>query len=105
MSESDLLPSTERLYGSPVRVLADAEGAVSSVSPCIVCGSTDARSAFAVEGVASPVVVCTRCGLGRFHPMPGPEEVRAFYPEEYYGEPGTKFQSLVERRTRRSVWG
>jgi 2-polyprenyl-3-methyl-5-hydroxy-6-metoxy-1,4-benzoquinol methylase len=32
--------------------------------------------------------------------MPGPEEVRAFYPGEYYGEPGTKFQPLVERLVR-----
>jgi 2-polyprenyl-3-methyl-5-hydroxy-6-metoxy-1,4-benzoquinol methylase len=46
------------------------------------------------------VVVCIGCGLGRFHPMPGLEEVRGFYPDEYYGEPGTKFQPLVERVVR-----
>jgi SAM-dependent methyltransferase len=32
--------------------------------------------------------------------MPGPEEVRAFYPNDYYGEPGGKFQPLVERVVR-----
>jgi SAM-dependent methyltransferase len=32
--------------------------------------------------------------------MPGPDEVRAWYPDEYYGEPGTKFQPLVERLVR-----
>jgi len=32
--------------------------------------------------------------------MPGREEVRGFYPEQYYGEPGTKFQPLVERLVR-----
>jgi 2-polyprenyl-3-methyl-5-hydroxy-6-metoxy-1,4-benzoquinol methylase len=65
-----------------------------------VCGGREARPRFEVEGIASKVVVCTGCGLGRFHPMPGREEVRGFYPEEYYGEPGTKFQPLVERLVR-----
>jgi 2-polyprenyl-3-methyl-5-hydroxy-6-metoxy-1,4-benzoquinol methylase len=32
--------------------------------------------------------------------MPGREELRGFYPEQYYGEPGTKFQPLVERLVR-----
>lgn len=32
--------------------------------------------------------------------MPEKEEVRGFYPDEYYGEPGTKFQPLVERLVR-----
>lgn len=32
--------------------------------------------------------------------MPSPEEIRSFYPAEYYGEPGTKFQPLVERVAR-----
>lgn len=100
MPERDLLLSTARLYGSPVRALAAEASAVQRVSPCIACGNADARPAFAVEGVASPVVVCTLCGLGRFHPMPGAEEVRAYYPDEYYGEPGTKFQPLVERLVR-----
>ena len=32
--------------------------------------------------------------------MPSREEVRGFYPGQYYGEPGTKFQPLVERLVR-----
>jgi SAM-dependent methyltransferase len=32
--------------------------------------------------------------------MPSAEEVSALYPDEYYGEPGVKFQSLVERLVR-----
>ena len=32
--------------------------------------------------------------------MPGREELRGFYPEQYYGEPGMKFQPLVERLVR-----
>ena len=42
------------------------------------------------------MVVCTGCGLGRFHPMPNPDRLRALYPDEYYGEPGWKFQPLIE---------
>lgn len=41
-------------------------------------------------------MVCTECGLGRFAPMPGPAEVASFYPDEYYGAPGSKFVSAVE---------
>ena len=50
--------------------------------------------------MTSPVVVCDRCGLGRFEPEPDADAVRAFYPDEYYGEPGTKFQPLIERLVR-----
>lgn len=46
------------------------------------------------------MVVCIRCGLGRFHPRPGEAEIRALYPDEYYGEPGTKFQPLIESLVR-----
>jgi len=69
-------------------------------SACPVCDVDRAHARFEVEGMASPVVVCDRCGLGRFDPMPDPEAVRAFYPDEYYGEPGTKFQPLIENLVR-----
>jgi 2-polyprenyl-3-methyl-5-hydroxy-6-metoxy-1,4-benzoquinol methylase len=46
------------------------------------------------------VVVCTRCGLGRFHPMLSPDRLRALYPEEYYGGPGRKFQPMIEALVR-----
>jgi 2-polyprenyl-3-methyl-5-hydroxy-6-metoxy-1,4-benzoquinol methylase len=65
-----------------------------------VCGSREARPRFEVGGTASLLVVCTRCGLGRLHPLPGPAELSSFYPDEYYGEPGRKFQSLVEGAVR-----
>jgi 2-polyprenyl-3-methyl-5-hydroxy-6-metoxy-1,4-benzoquinol methylase len=84
------------LYEFPVEALDPSTHPTQRVSPCPVCASEEARPRFAVAGMSSPVVVCVRCGLGRFHPSPGPEEVRAFYPDEYYGEPGTKFQPLIE---------
>ena len=85
------------LYGSRVRAL-DAHP--QSVSPCLVCRATTARARFAVEGVAAPVVVCETCGVGRFDPMLSQGEIAAFYPDDYYGEPGVKFHPLVERAVR-----
>jgi len=49
-----------------------------------------------VEGVASPVVVCTGCGTGRYEPPLDPDAVLGGYPAEYYGQLGTKFHRLVE---------
>jgi 2-polyprenyl-3-methyl-5-hydroxy-6-metoxy-1,4-benzoquinol methylase len=69
-------------------------------SPCAACDSTHSRLRFALAGVASPVVECEECGLGRFHPMLSTEQIRAFYPDEYYGEPGSKFQPMIERLVR-----
>ena len=66
------------------------------MTPCLVCGAEQARAAFAIEGLETRVFVCARCGLGRLHPMPDFEQVASFYPSEYYGEPGRKFQGVVE---------
>jgi SAM-dependent methyltransferase len=85
------------LYGSRVRAL---DARPQSVSPCPVCRATTACARFAVDGVAAPVVVCEDCGVGRFEPMLAPAEIAAFYPDDYYGEPGVKFHPLVERAVR-----
>jgi SAM-dependent methyltransferase len=50
--------------------------------------------------VSSTIVACTTCGLGRYQPPLGDEEVARFYPDEYYGVLGTKFQPIVERLVR-----
>ena len=85
------------LYGSRVRAL---DARPHSVSPCPVCRATAALERFAVEEVAAPVVVCEGCGVGRFEPMLRPDQIAAFYPDDYYGEPGVKFHPLVERAVR-----
>lgn len=74
-----------------------------AVSPCPVCTGRKAYPRFRVEGVASPVVVCTGCGSGRYEPMLDPEEVLAYYPSDYYGQLGTKFHSAVEVLVRRAA--
>jgi 2-polyprenyl-3-methyl-5-hydroxy-6-metoxy-1,4-benzoquinol methylase len=86
------------LYARRVRSVEDARPA--ACTPCPVCGGASAVPRFEVEGVAARVVVCDGCGLARLHPMPGAEEIRELYPDEYYGEPGVKFQPLVERLVR-----
>jgi SAM-dependent methyltransferase len=70
------------------------------VTPCLVCGSQQARAAFAIEGFAPRVFVCSGCGLGSLHPLPDLAQVASFYPSEYYGEPGHKFQTSIERLVR-----
>jgi SAM-dependent methyltransferase len=89
--------TTADLYGCFVTALA--EGAT-EVDPCPVCDAVQARPRFQVEGVSAPVVVCSVCGLGRFHPMLSADVVAGFYPDEYYGEPGVKFQPVIERLVR-----
>jgi SAM-dependent methyltransferase len=88
------------LYEIPVVALDPSTHPPRSVSPCPVCGSEEAVPRFEVAGVDAPVVVCVRCELGRFHPVPDADQVRALYPDEYYGEPGHKFQPLIERLVR-----
>ena len=85
------------LYAREIRTLS---GAPLETDACFVCGAKRAQPRYAVEGVAAQLVVCEGCGLGRFHPVLGAQEIRAFYPDEYYGEPGAKFQPLVERFVR-----
>jgi len=88
------------LYERNVVALDPSTHPAERVSPCPVCEAEKAFPRFVVDGIAAPVVVCTECGLGRFHPSPGVEEVRALYPDEYYGEPGRKFQPLIESLVR-----
>jgi 2-polyprenyl-3-methyl-5-hydroxy-6-metoxy-1,4-benzoquinol methylase len=90
----------EGLYERTVEALDPSTQATVRTSPCPVCGGEDARPRFRVSGLDSPVVVCVQCGLGRFHPSPEPETVRALYPDDYYGEPGRKFQPLIESLVR-----
>ncbi len=104
------------LYARPVRSVG-AEPA-QSVPPCPVCGCESARPRFELDverlpasggrseappgGERAParLVVCDGCGLGRVHPLPDAETLRGYYPDEYYGEPGTKFQRPIERLVR-----
>jgi len=88
------------LYEIPVEALEASSHPVQTISACPICSSRQAVPRFAVAGIDVPVVACAGCGLGRFDPIPDADRVRGLYPDEYYGEPGTKFQPLIERLVR-----
>ena len=83
------------LYERDVRASV-APSPTERVPPCPICSAETAVRRFEVEAMEERVIVCTGCGLGRFYPMPNFDRLRALYPEEYYGEPGWKFQPLIE---------
>ncbi len=93
--------STDRapasIYDREVRAVDGPEQVTPS---CEICGAERSRAVLQVEGIDSPIVCCAGCGLGRYRPMLADEEIQSFYPEDYYGEPGTKFRPLLERAVR-----
>jgi len=87
------------LYTRRVSVVAEPRD--SELEPCPVCGTGQRlEPRFAIEGMAARIAVCRACGVGRLHPMPSEGEIRAFYPDPYYGEPGRKFWPTVEALVR-----
>lgn len=86
----------KHLYDTKVEWVPTPERIPAPVTPCPVCRSVLAIPTFSVEGVESRVVVCDTCGLGRLYPLPTVEQIASFYPQEYYGETGKKFEPLVE---------
>ena len=100
MSQPNNISAGANLYEYGIRSVARSEQTTLSVPPCPVCDTTKARSHLEIEGLTQCVTVCNECGLGRLHPLPNPETVRGYYPDEYYGEPGVKFQPLTERIVR-----
>jgi len=85
------------LYQLPVHSVS---GPAERVASCPVCAAETALPRFEIENFTSRVLVCTQCGLGRLHPMLSADEIAALYPDDYYGEPGTKFQPLIESLVR-----
>lgn len=86
-----------QLYSLPVRDIGgDAGIQAVAVSPCPICFGESARPTFAIEGMAERVMTCEGCGLGRLWPVPGPARLAQFYPAEYYGTQGAKFEPLTE---------
>ena len=91
---------TRDLYEHPVRRVESDTHPATLASSCPACLGHDATPRFEIGGVPSKLVVCEGCGLGRLEPIPDVDAVQRFYPDEYYGEPGTKFQPLIERLVR-----
>ncbi|MEZ6048392.1 MAG: hypothetical protein R3C11_23020 [Planctomycetaceae bacterium] len=57
-------------------------------------------SRYALEGLRFQLLECEQCGTGCLDPLPEPAEIPDFYPQDYYGETGTKFVPFVEAMIR-----
>ena len=90
----------ENGFDLPVTQVDACERDPLKVAACPVCGSSTARPTFAIERMAFRVVTCTGCHLGSLHPRPTPAEIAGFYPDEYYGTAGAKFEPVVESLVR-----
>ena len=67
-----------------------------SLDACPVCDCRAGVPTFGIEGLPHQLATCDECGLGRLTPLPSPQELADFYPQEYYGSPGAKFEPLTE---------
>ncbi|MBX3436826.1 MAG: class I SAM-dependent methyltransferase [Planctomycetaceae bacterium] len=66
------------------------------ISECPVCDGRFGLPTFEIRGSRHTVLTCEECGLGRLDPLPTVQELKAFYPPQYYGSPGAKFEPLTE---------
>jgi SAM-dependent methyltransferase len=80
------------------------------MSVCLVCGSPQFTTVFAgsdrlyrTTTREFAVVRCSACGLLRLDPRPSPEELRLYYPENYWFAPDRSAASRLEERYRRIV--
>ncbi len=88
------------LYDCRVESIVPPGNELIAIAACQACGCESARPTFSIAGLTSDVVVCQNCGLGMLHPMPSSDEIATFYPKEYYGDTGAKFEPLVEMMVR-----
>jgi SAM-dependent methyltransferase len=80
------------------------------VSRCLVCGSersvrlfTATDRLYHTTAKEFAVVRCRECGLVRLHPRPDAEELRRYYPEDYWFAPDESAASRMAEAYRRLV--
>src|SRR5438067_2381948 len=80
------------------------------MSACLLCGDKTAARVFRgsdrlyhTTTREFDVVRCANCGLLRLDPQPSPEELREFYPPNYWFAPDTSTASRMEEAYRRLV--
>jgi SAM-dependent methyltransferase len=80
------------------------------MSACLVCGSERVAALFLASdrlyhttAKEFAVVRCGECGLVRLDPHPGPEELRRYYPDNYWFSPDETAASRMEEAYRRLV--
>ena len=94
---------SESLYELDVHDLGAAESQPVGTPPCPVCGHQRARARFGIEQLEARVIQCDQCRLGTLWPQPSAQEIRDFYPPDYYGDSGNKFEPLIETIVRWSA--
>lgn len=88
-------PDVRSLYGWPVKRKAGLARQVSS-GRCPACTQPLAVERFEVGDVESPLVACRTCGTLRYEPALSLDQIVGFYPRQYYGSEGRKFEPVVE---------
>ncbi|MFN8709798.1 MAG: methyltransferase domain-containing protein [Planctomyces sp.] len=83
------------LYSLSVTNISDSTAEI-SIPPCNVCRGGVGKPRFEIQGTKYSIVECSQCGLGILHPEPTLEELASFYPDDYYGNEGSKFSGLIE---------
>lgn len=80
------------------------------MSACLVCGSSRYAALFSSSDRLYhtttrkfEVVRCGQCGLLRLDPQPAPEELRVYYPDNYWFTPDRTAASRLEESYRRVV--
>jgi len=80
------------------------------MSVCVVCGSDGVTPLFKASDrlyrtttKEFAVVRCQQCGLARLHPQPAPEELRLYYPADYWFAPDDSAVGRLEEAYRRLV--
>jgi 2-polyprenyl-3-methyl-5-hydroxy-6-metoxy-1,4-benzoquinol methylase len=80
------------------------------MTACLACGNPQSTSLFTgsdrlyhTTSRQFTVVCCTQCGLLRLDPQPSPEELRHYYPDNYWFSPDTTAASRLEESYRRLV--
>ncbi|MCH7988958.1 MAG: methyltransferase domain-containing protein, partial [Planctomycetes bacterium] len=94
--DSAIAVTDELGFDRIVRWVKNDEAALVTMQACPVCDGTQGQPIYAIEGLPFRVVLCIDCQTGQLHPQATPEQIRAFYPPEYYGSTGAKFESVVE---------
>lgn len=65
-------------------------------SHCPLCQTNAADRLYEIPDVGKRIVCCPTCGIGRVDPTPTEDELTAYYPADYYGSRGQKFEFLIE---------
>ena len=80
------------------------------MSACLVCGCrrweplfTASDRLYRTTAKEFAVVRCQECGLARLHPQPAAEELRRYYPENYWFAPDESAASRMAEAYRRLV--